>query len=158
MLESFAPIHTPGSEILILGTGPSVISLQKGEYYGFVRNAFWPIIADVYGCSIDSYEQKVEGALSCNLALWNVLFRFEREGSLDSNYRSVIPNALTPFIEEHPRLHKVLFNGKQAAHFYDRLVAYRPASIEFVTLASTSPAYTLPYEEKLRRWKSALLE
>lgn len=157
MLEGFAPIHAPESEILILGTGPSVTSLKKREYYGFARNAFWPILSAVYGHPIDSYAEKTALIVSSRLALWDVLFRFEREQSLDSNYRTVVPNALAPFIDEHPLLKKILFNGTQAARFYERLVAHRPASIEFVTLASTSPAYTLPYEQKLRLWKSALL-
>jgi TDG/mug DNA glycosylase family protein len=158
MLESFAPIHRPDSKILILGTGPSVVSLQKGEYYGFARNAFWPILSDVFAHPIDTYDQKVELALVSKLALWNVLFRFEREGSLDSNYRSVVPNALIPFIDEHPALEKIIFNGKQAARFYDRLVAYRPSSMQFFTLASTSPANTMRYEDKLVQWRAALAE
>ncbi len=157
MLEGFPPIHAPESTILILGTGPSVTSLKKMEYYGFARNAFWPILSSVYGHPIDRYADKTALIVSSRLALWDVLFRFEREQSLDSNYRAVIPNALIPFIDEHPLLQKILFNGTQAARFYDRLIAYRPDAVEFVTLPSTSPAYTLAYEEKRRIWRSALL-
>lgn len=158
MLEGFPPIHAPESTILILGTGPSVTSLQKREYYGFARNAFWPILSSVYCHPIDSYGEKTALIASSRLALWDVLARFEREQSLDSNYRSVLPNALIPFIDEHPQLRKILFNGTQAARFYDRLIGYRPPSIEFFTLPSTSPAYTLAFEEKLHIWRSALLK
>ena len=44
MLEGFAPVAAADAEVLLLGTMPSVASLQKGQYYGFGRNAFWPLL------------------------------------------------------------------------------------------------------------------
>ena len=56
MLEGFPPIHAHDSTILILGTGPSVTSAEAG-YYGFARNAFWPILSSVYRHPIDSWRE-----------------------------------------------------------------------------------------------------
>ncbi len=156
MLKSFDPIGLSDARILILGTGPSVASLAKGEYYGFERNAFWPILSDTYGYPITTYEEKIALAHASRLALWNVLYSFEREGSLDSNYRSVTANDLVSYIEAHHQLQKVIFNGKAAARFYDRLVGYKPGMLCFITCASTSPAYTIAYAQKLDLWQAAL--
>ena len=49
MIESFKPILGALPHTLVLGSCPSVISLEKAEYYGNKRNAFWPIMNDVFG-------------------------------------------------------------------------------------------------------------
>ena len=156
MLKGFPPIEDHTSRILILGTGPSVRSLQKQQYYGHERNSFWPIMADVLGGSIETYEQKWYLLLSHNIALWDVLSGFERQGSSDAAYTEAIPNDLKSFLEEHPQVDRVLFNGQKARMLYHTLVAYEPASLQFLTLPSTSPAYTLSYAEKLKAWQQAL--
>lgn len=158
MLKGFPPIHTPTSSILILGTGPSVVSSLKQQYYGHERNAFWPIMAEILNGPIETYEQKWEILLSNDIALWDVLAQFERKGSADSAYTAVIPNPLRQFIDEHTHLAKILFNGKKAADFYRRLIGYFPQTIEFHTLASTSPAYTLGFDQKLAVWRQAIIE
>ena len=58
MLKGFPPIHSQQSRILILGTGPSVVSSLKQQYYGHERNAFWPIMSEILQGPIETYEQK----------------------------------------------------------------------------------------------------
>ncbi len=156
MLRGFPPIESEESKILILGTGPSIRSALKQQYYGHERNAFWPIMSDLLGGSIETYEQKWELLLSHDVALWDVLALFERAGSLDSAFREVVPNDLKQFLQEHPSITKVLFNGKKAQEFYKKLVGYTPDTITFLSMPSTSPAYTLPYEEKRKLWEIGL--
>ena len=50
MIECFPPIIDEDSQILIIGTMPSVKSLDKKEYYAHPRNAFWKIISKLYIC------------------------------------------------------------------------------------------------------------
>lgn len=38
---SFAPISSPNSKILILGTMPGTKSLELNQYYGHNQNNFW---------------------------------------------------------------------------------------------------------------------
>ena len=44
MPSGFPPIAAPDARVLILGTMPSEASLQKQQYYGYGRNACWPIL------------------------------------------------------------------------------------------------------------------
>ncbi len=157
MREGFPPIEGERAHTLILGTGPSVRSLLKQQYYGHERNAFWPIMQSLFGRRTETYEEKWLLLLEHDIALWDVLASFRREGSLDSAYKEVIPNDLKLFLEEHPLVRKVLFNGKRAEALYKRLIAYYPKDITFLSLPSTSPAYTLSFEEKKRVWGEALL-
>jgi TDG/mug DNA glycosylase family protein len=128
----------------------------KQQYYGHERNAFWPIMRDLLGGEIEHYEQKWELLLSHDIALWDVLSAFERKGSADSAYTTVIPNDFTQFFQGHPAIQRVLFNGKKAQAFYMRLVGYLPESCEFLCMPSTSPAYTLSFEEKRELWAKGL--
>ncbi len=157
MKEGFPPIERESSHTLILGTGPSVRSLLKQQYYGHERNAFWPIMQNLFDTKTETYEEKWLLLLEQNIALWDVLANFRREGSLDSAYKEVIPNDLKLFLEGHKQIRKVLFNGKKAEALYKKLIGYYPPTITFFSLPSTSPAYTLDFEEKKRVWAKALL-
>jgi len=44
MITSFEPIIDKNCKILVLGTMPSVKSLEKQQYYGNKQNQFWKII------------------------------------------------------------------------------------------------------------------
>lgn len=158
MLRGFAPIHDEYAKVLILGTGPSVRSLQKMQYYGHERNAFWPIMQLLFSQESTTYAEKQNLLLVNQIALWDVLSSFEREGSLDSSYTDTYPNDLKSFLLDHPRILKVLFNGKKAESLYKKHINYYPEHIAFHALCSTSPAYTLPFEEKVRMYREALLD
>jgi TDG/mug DNA glycosylase family protein len=156
MLNGFPPIESPESKILILGTGPSVRSLQKQQYYGHERNAFWPIMAALLGGSIETYEQKWDLLLGHDIALWDVLAKFERKGSSDAAYTRSVANDIRAFLTEHVQIDRVFFNGQKAQSLYRKLIAYEPVGVRFCVLPSTSPAYTLPFQEKCMRWQEAL--
>ena len=48
----FPPIYNRESEILILGSFPSVRSREQKFYYGHPRNRFWQVISNVVGQSL----------------------------------------------------------------------------------------------------------
>src|SRR5262245_46767435 len=48
-VQSFPPIVSPQSKLLILGSMPGEASLKAGEYYAHPRNAFWHIMAELFG-------------------------------------------------------------------------------------------------------------
>ena len=72
LIESFAPIADEHSRLLILGTMPGVRSLQKQEYYGHPRNAFWPLIAELTGHRpSDDYAAKTAMLHEARIALYD---------------------------------------------------------------------------------------
>ena len=48
--HTFGPLYDKSSEILILGSFPSVKSREAEFYYGHPQNRFWKVISAVYGC------------------------------------------------------------------------------------------------------------
>ena len=46
--NGFEPVYDEKSELLILGSFPSVISRQNEFYYGNKRNSFWSIMSEFF--------------------------------------------------------------------------------------------------------------
>jgi len=159
--RGFPPIAGPGARVLVLGSLPSVKSVEKQQYYGHPQNAFWPVMGELFGAGLEMpYADRAETLVKNQLAVWDVLAASIRPGSMDAAIDETMarPNDFSRFFREQPRIGLVCFNGKAAARLYDRLVA--PAlekgsnTPEYQTLPSTSPAYaSMSFAEKLERWR-----
>nr|WP_315847007.1 DNA-deoxyinosine glycosylase [uncultured Achromobacter sp.] len=161
-VRGFAPVATPHSRVLVLGSMPGVASLAQVRYYAHPRNAFWPIAAQVLGFdpALD-YPQRLQALQAAGIALWDVLQACERPGSLDANIRhdTLVPNDFAAFLTAHPTITRVCFNGGKAASLYRRYVVptLPKAHLEYVDLPSTSPAHAAAsFATKLAAWRQAL--
>ena len=158
-ITAFGPVASSDARVLILGSMPSVASLEEGFYYAHPRNAFWPILAEIYGERAPrTVEEKRSLILDHRLALWDVLKSCEREGSLDSAIRQPEVNDFSGLFERCPGIQRILFNGGAAHSLFMRFAKDALEGRTWRRLPSTSPAYTLPYEEKLALWRQALEE
>ncbi len=155
-IACFDPVIGENSRVLILGTMPSVRSLQENFYYAHPGNAFWKILGEAYGCEVFTVEQKRAVILENGLALWDVMRSCERSGSLDSAIRNPIPNDFAALFERYPDIRRVLFNGAKAEECFLRLAGETLGGREAVRLPSTSPANTLAYTQKRRLWLEEL--
>jgi hypoxanthine-DNA glycosylase len=84
------------------------------------------------------------------VALWDVVGEATRAGSLDGAIRDAIANPLGDFVESHPRLRAIAFNGQTAARIGRK--GLTGTTIALIDLPSSSPAYTLPFDAKVIRW------
>lgn len=154
--RSFDPVYTPQARVLIVGSMPSVKSLADAQYYAHPRNAFWPILFEVFGeAPTRDYEAKKELIRKNGLALWDVAGICEREGSLDSDMRDVQFNDFASLYGACSQIHTVLCNGGTAHSLFVKSGC--AGNRRVCRLPSTSPAYTLAYAKKLEAWKEALL-
>ena len=57
---SFAPIIDGNTRILVIGTMPGAVSLERQEYYAHERNLFWKVVSETFcgGRPIATYEEK----------------------------------------------------------------------------------------------------
>ncbi|MBT3320433.1 MAG: DNA-deoxyinosine glycosylase [Clostridia bacterium] len=150
----FAPLIDERCTALILGSMPGEESLRKQEYYGHPRNAFWRLLNS--DLAEKSYVQKREYLLSHCIALWDVLGSAERKGSLDSAIRNEVPNDFDKFLRQHPNIRHIFFNGGKAKSAFAKYFTDLYIQYDCVQLPSSSPAYTLAFEEKKLVWRNAL--
>lgn len=153
----FIPLYSENSEILILGSFPSVKSQENKFFYGHTQNRFWPMIAEIFGEERpQTREEKINLILGNNLAVWDVIESCDIVGSSDSSIKNVVPNDLTRIIKE-TKIRKIFINGKTAEKFYKKYQA-KVVDIPAVCLPSTSPANAVWSFERLKEAWSIIKE
>jgi double-stranded uracil-DNA glycosylase len=151
--EAFPAVIAPTARILILGTMPSEISLERGEYYGNPRNQFWRIMQSLFDIPADDpYAARIAGLQRNRIALWDVLQSCQRVGSLDSAIKNAIPNDFAGLFASLPELKIIAFNGKKSNEWFERWAQVDTAGFQKVIMPSTSPAAAMAFEKKLATW------
>ena len=160
----FPPISSPSARVLILGSLPGRLSLERGKYYANPQNAFWKIIAARVPDLPTDYAGRVRVLVDQRVALWDVLAAATRSGSLDADISDdAIPNNFRAFFHAHPEIRLIGFNGGTAAKLYQRHVIPTltdgQRAMASTTLPSTSPAHAgVSFAQKAARWFDVLRE
>jgi len=150
--KGFPPVIDANIETLILGSFPSVASLGKAQYYAHPQNHFWRLVGAVIGEPLNEmeYETRKRTLLKHRIGLWDIIDACRRDGSLDSNIRDARHNDFKQVTRVAKKLRRVCFNGKTAGK---REPEFAALGYETLVLPSSSPAYTMRFEEKLKQWK-----
>ncbi len=154
----FPAVSSPDVRVLVLGSLPGLLSLERGEYYANPQNAFWKIMAARMPDLPSDYSGRVSALIEHHIALWDVLAAATRSGSLDADIgEDAIPNNFRAFFRIHAGIRLIAFNGKAAAKLYERYVmptlAGAQRAIPQDTLPSTSAAHAkLSFVQKVARW------
>lgn len=149
---SFEPLYGTDLTRLILGTLPGDRSLLVQQYYGHPQNRFWKILSTLFQEPIHTYTEKENLIRKHHLGLWDVCAQALRKGSLDTAILEEIPNPLDTFIQAHPELKTIFFNGQKAQKLYDKYFP-RYKHIQYICLPSSSPANAnYNFEKLLQDW------
>ena len=157
MIHCFPPIVDENCRVLVLGSMPSVTSLERQQYYGHKQNYLWPMMFQIFEEPYsDDYAVKRQLLLRHHVALWDVLASCEREGSLDSNITDEVCNAIPALLAEHPAIKYLLFNGGKAFQSFKRNFPALLEQMDYYQMPSTSPAHTMKRAQKLQKWQLIL--
>lgn len=149
-LHQIAPVYNKDSEVLILGSFPSVKSREAGFFYHHPQNRFWKVIAGLAGSGVpETIEEKKELLLKNKIAVWDVIASCEIEGSSDSSIKNVVVNDFSSILKE-TKIKKIYVNGGKAEQLYKKY-CYADTGIKAVRLPSTSPANAAWSLDKLMR-------
>jgi TDG/mug DNA glycosylase family protein len=159
-ISSFAPVVDENTKILILGTLPSPISLQRNQYYGNPNNTFWPIIYDLFSHTTpdDDYQARCRFLLEHHLGLWDVFGSANREGAADAKIQNATVNDFSMLLRQYPQIQRLVFNGQKALKHFKATYPDICNQIDCVRVMSTSPAFALQYEVKLQNWREGLTD
>lgn len=174
VIHPLSPVWNSSSRILVLGTMPSPVSRSAGFYYMHPQNAFWPVIASVFGRrllyanngsayenSSDSFipdiaaavEERRMIALADGLALWDVLRSCDISGAEDASIKNPVPNDLSEILSE-THITQIFCTGQTAFKLYTKLCV-TTTGIPAVCLPSTSPANRgrWPFEKLVQEYR-----
>lgn len=137
--QPFLPVYDAHSNILILGSFPSVKSREAGFYYGYSRNRFWKVLAGILEWKApETIDAKKEMLLANHIAIYDVIESCQIIGSSDSSIKDVRPADIGEIVEKS-QIRAVFTNGKTASKLYEKYQAER-IRLPMLELPSTSPA------------------
>lgn len=147
------PVFDKESNILILGSFPSVKSREEGFFYGHPQNRFWKVLAEIWKEPVPvSIDEKKFFLLRNHIAVWDVIKSCDIEGSSDSSIKNVVANDIDVIISE-ANIKQIYVNGKKAQQLYQKYI-YPMLQKEAICLPSTSPANAAWSLERLvQEWR-----
>ena len=162
-VHSFEPVIGQQPRVIILGSMPGVASLEAVQYYAHPRNAFWPIIGELFGFEHeDDYETRIQQIEALPIILWDSLKACHRPGSLDSNIDDATAEAndFPWLLRQHPQIRAIFCNGATSEKYFRKLALPaipEPHGFELIRMPSTSPANAgMNFEQKLAAWRRLL--
>jgi G:T/U mismatch-specific DNA glycosylase len=139
IIHPIPPVYDNLSEILILGSFPSVKSREGEFFYHHPRNRFWLVISSIYKEPVPvTIQDKKEFLLRNRIAVWDVIESCEITGSADSSIKNVIANDITRILSA-ANVRKIYTNGNTASSLYQKYILPKTGR-EGIKLPSTSPA------------------
>jgi hypoxanthine-DNA glycosylase len=159
---SFPPVVDAHSRILVLGSMPGVASLRAYQYYGNPRNYLWRLLYALFGEGSKpdaEYENRLAFALGNGIALWDTIASCEREGSLDSDIKEVIPNDIPGLLRRYPQIQVIVCNGTKSFSELNKHFGKHPeiTGRKVLRMPSTSPIPTRDYrgfDDRLATWRA----
>ena len=146
--HNFGPIYSNNSEILILGSFPSVKSREVNFYYGHPQNRFWKVISNVYNSNLPlNIEEKIDFLHKNHIALWDTIDSCDIIGSSDSSIKNVITTDIN-IILNSANIKKIFCNGNTSYKLYMKYLFPKTDKLA-IKLPSTSPANAAFSLEKL---------
>ena len=154
--HEFPPVFDENSEILILGSFPSVKSRQESFFYANPQNRFWKLMAQLLNESTPKdTKDKIVMLKKHKIALWDVIESCDIVGSSDSSISNVVPVDISQILSK-ANIIKVYANGGKAFELYNKYL-YPKTKLEITKLPSTSPANAgYSFDKLLSEWKKIL--
>lgn len=123
MFHGFEPVFDKNSEVLILGSFPSVKSRENGFYYGNPQNRFWKMLSQIFD---DKIENDIEGKKAFlkkhKIALYDVVLQSDLNGSADATLEKSNRNLadISMLLPPHTKVKKILCNGKTSFKLFSQ--------------------------------------
>lgn len=153
-VHNIDPLYDNSSEILILGSFPSVVSRNYGFYYMNKQNRFWKVLSNIFEVDIlEDIDFRKDFLKSKKIALWDIIHFCNIVGSKDSSIKDIVVNDINKIVN-NSNINRVYANGKKAfnlykKHFFDII------DLPFYYLPSTSSAnnVNITFDNLCMEWK-----
>ena len=147
------------SEILILGSFPSVKSRENMFYYAHPQNRFFKVLSKLFDeeYSLDITKRK-DMLRKHKIALYDVIEECDIEGSADNTISNIKPIDIKSILEEYPNIRLIATTGSKAASLFDKYLLAKVGNRKVIHLPSTSPANAkMKLDELVNKYKALML-
>lgn len=151
-VHSINPIIDKNSEILILGSFPSVKSRENNFFYMHPQNRFWKILSNLYNEDFVNClaAKKRELCLKHHIAIYDVINSCTIIGSSDSSIENVVPNNIKDLIKD-TNIKYIFCNGNKSHTLF--LKYNNNIDIPVFLLPSSSPANAkMKLDDLIEKW------
>lgn len=163
-ITAFPPLIFPDSEILFLGSAPSVLSRRNNFFYGNPTNRFWWLLSQLYGVDFVHADRDTKTALlrARHIALSDVYTQCQMRkagSSLDSNIVNPVFNDIPHLIQGTNITHIFITSKKAYDDFVKHWAGQLPATVTVTNLPSPSAANRSVYRtdaDLLAAWRATL--
>ena len=139
VIHKIPPVYNKNSQILILGSFPSVKSREGRFFYHHKQNRFWKVLSTIVNDVLpETIDEKKDFLLKNHIAVWDVIASCDIEGSSDSSIKNAVPNDFSDILKAAP-IRKIYTNGGTAYKLYHKYCE-KVTGIKAMKLPSTSPA------------------
>ena len=103
----------------------------------------------------NTIKEKKKLLLNHRIAIWDVIYSCEIQGSSDSSIREVVPNDIASLLKKS-NVERIYGNGDKACRLYEKF-SREQTGIDIIKLPSTSPANAaFSMERLMESWGSIL--
>lgn len=136
VIHPLKPIYNKKSQVLILGSMPSVKSREESFYYAHPSNRFWQILENLFNTNLNTREDKIKFLLNNKIALWDVFREVDIIASSDASIKNVKLNDINLLIKSS-NIKAIFCTGKTA---YNNLTKKFNTNLPVFYLPSPSSA------------------
>ena len=143
------------SEILILGSFPSVKSRENMFYYAHPQNRFFKVLSVLFNeeYSLDLTKRK-DMLIKHKIALYDVIEECDIEGSADNTICNIKVIDIKAILKEYPNIKVIATTGGKAASLFKKYLLDKVGDRKVFFLPSTSPANAkIKLEELVEKYK-----
>ena len=146
------------SEILILGSFPSVKSRENMFYYAHPQNRFFKVLFTLFNEEYSTDVSKRKNLLKRHkIALYDVIEECDIEGSADNTITNIKPIDIKAILKKYPNIKVIATTGSKAASLFDKYLLDKIGNRKVLHLPSTSPANAkMKLEELVEKYKTIL--
>lgn len=138
--ESIPPFINEDSKVLILGSLPSVKSIQDGFFYAHPQNRFFKTLSALFDEEEPKRIDERKAFLKKHyIGLYDVIYECDIIGSSDSSIKNVVPIKLKEILAKYPSIKAIFCTGNKSKQLFDKYLL-NDCDIPVYGLSSTSPA------------------
>ena len=149
------------SEILILGSLPSIKSREEGFFYAHKKNRFFLVLSRLFLENEPlSIEERKLFLMRHKIALYDVVYECDIHASSDASITNVKVIDIKDILSKYPNIKKIAINGGKAKELFDKYLSkdIDTSKIRIYYLPSTSPANARSSVESLVEKYSSIIE